>query len=150
VRRREFIAGLGAVASSAPWPLAAHAQQSSKVYRIAWVDPSGPVSDIETDSFMAVHRGTVMRSATRNNVPAITDVAFFAREGGLISYGPNNRDLLRRAAGHVDRILRGTRPADLAVELPTKFEMVINLKAARTFGLTVPLTLQASADEVIE
>jgi putative ABC transport system substrate-binding protein len=104
----------------------------------------------ETDSFMDVHRQTIIRAAARNNVPAINDLAAFAREGGLISYGPSMADLLRRAAGHVDRILRGTPPADLSVELPTKFDMVINVKTAKTLGLIIPETLLATADEVIQ
>jgi putative ABC transport system substrate-binding protein len=103
-----------------------------------------------TDSFMDVHRGTVIASAARNNVPAIFDGSQFARAGGLISYGPNYADIFRRAAGHVDRILRGAKPADLPVEVPTRFDLVINLKTARALGLTIPESFLARADEVIE
>ena len=73
-----------------------------------------------------------------------------ARDGGLLSYGPDNADIFRRAASYVDRILRGANPAELPVQVPIKFERVINLKTAKTLGLTVPLTLQVAADEVIE
>jgi putative tryptophan/tyrosine transport system substrate-binding protein len=102
------------------------------------------------DSFMSIHRGTVISLAARNNVPAIFDFSFAPREGGLISYGINSVDLFRRAATYVDRILRGAKAGDLPVEIPTKFDLVINLKAAKALGLDVPASLQQIADEVIE
>jgi putative ABC transport system substrate-binding protein len=102
------------------------------------------------DSFMSVHRGTIISSAARNDVPATFDVLGFAREGGLMSYGSNANDLFRRSAAYVDRILRGATPGDLPVQLPTKFDLVINLKTAKALGLTVPANLLAIADEVIE
>ena len=102
-----------------------------------------------TDVFMAVHRGSVISAAARNNVPAIFETSF-AREGGLMSYGAIFSDIFRRSASHVDRILRGMKPADLPVEVPVRFALVINLKTAKTLGLTVPPTLLAIADEVIE
>jgi putative tryptophan/tyrosine transport system substrate-binding protein len=105
---------------------------------------------VNSDSFMGVHRGTVISSALRYSIPTIMDYAPFVRDGGLISYGPSNVDMFRRAAGHVDRVLRGAKPADLPVELPTKFEMAINLKTAKTLGIAIPPTLLALADEVIE
>jgi len=105
---------------------------------------------VMADSYMLVHRGTVISSAERNKVPTIFEPSSFAREGGLMSYGVNFADLFRRAGGHVDRILRGAKPSDLPVELPVKFDMVINMKTAKALGLTVPNTLLVSADEVIE
>jgi putative ABC transport system substrate-binding protein len=89
-------------------------------------------------------------AAARNNVPAVYWQSYFARDGGLLSYGPDPVDNWRRAASYVDRILRGAKPADLPVQFPTKFEMVVNLKTAKALGLTVPATLLALADEVIE
>jgi putative tryptophan/tyrosine transport system substrate-binding protein len=88
--------------------------------------------------------------AARNNVPAVYWISAYAREGGLLSYGVDNADIFRRSASYVDRILRGAKPADLPVQLPTKFELVINLKTAKALGLTLPNTLLELADEVIE
>jgi putative ABC transport system substrate-binding protein len=89
-------------------------------------------------------------AAARNNVPAVYFFAFFARDGGLLSYGPDQVDIFRRAATYVDRILRGAQPGDLPVQFPTKFEMVVNLKTAKALGLTVPPSMRLLADEVIE
>jgi putative ABC transport system substrate-binding protein len=89
-------------------------------------------------------------AAARNNVPAVFPQSFFVRGGGLLSYGPDLVDNFRRAASYVDRILHGAKPADLPVQLPTKFEMAVNLKTAKALGLTIPAILQATADEVIE
>jgi putative tryptophan/tyrosine transport system substrate-binding protein len=103
-----------------------------------------------SDSFFSVHRRTLISSAARNNVPVIMDIAIFPKKGGLISYGPSFSDLFRRAATYVDRILSGANPTDLPVEVPTKYEFVINLKTAKALGLTIPETLLATADEVIQ
>jgi len=103
------------------------------------------------DAFTLVHRLKVVLLAARSNVPAIYPWNFVvARYGGLLSYGPDNGDLFLRAAPYVDRILRGTKPADLPVQLPTKFKMAINLKTAKVLGLTVPQSILLRADEVIE
>jgi putative ABC transport system substrate-binding protein len=102
------------------------------------------------DTFTLVHRAPIISAAARNKVPAVYALSYFARDGGLLSYGADLVDPFRRAASYVDRILRGEKPAELPVQLPTKFEMVVNLKTAKALGLTVPLTLQAIADEVIE
>ena len=102
------------------------------------------------DAFMTAHRASIILAAARNNVPAVYPVSYAVREGGLLSYGPDQADNFRRAATYVDRILRGAKPAELPVQLPTKFEMVVNLKAARALGLVVPPSLLLRADEVIE
>jgi len=103
-----------------------------------------------TDSFLGGRRKIRIDAALRYGVPAITDIAEFAKEGGLIAYGPTNTDMFRRAARHVDLILRGAKPADLPVELPTEFKMVINVKTANALSIAVPNALLVSADEVIE
>ena len=105
---------------------------------------------VTADSFTFIHFGTIISSTTRHNVPAIWETRQLAKEGGLISYGADLPDIFRRAASYVDRILRGEKPGDLPVQLPTKFEMVINLKTAKALGLSVPPSLLATADEVIE
>ena len=111
--------------------------------------PNGGV--IVTGSPLAViHRELIIALAARHRLPAVYFYRFFVREGGLISYGPDSIDPYRRAAGYVDRILKGEKPADLPVQAPTKFELAINVKTARTLGLTVPDRLLALADEVIE
>jgi putative ABC transport system substrate-binding protein len=102
------------------------------------------------DVFTVVHRAAIILAVARNNVPAVYPLSVFVRDGGLLSYGVDQVDTYRRAATYVDRILRGAKPGDLPGQFPTKFEMVVNLKTAKALGLTVPLTLQAIADEVIE
>jgi putative ABC transport system substrate-binding protein len=97
-----------------------------------------------------VHRGLLVALALQHKLPAVYYDRYFVLAGGLISYGPDLVDQFRRAAGYVDRILKGENPADLPVQAPTKYELVINLKTAMTLGVTVPQTLLASANEVIE
>jgi putative ABC transport system substrate-binding protein len=100
--------------------------------------------------FISAQRGLVIRSAAKSRLPTVYPYRFHAAEGGLISYGIDLIDTFQRAASYVDRILRGTNPADLPVQQPVKFELLINLKAAKALGLTVSPSLLARADEVIE
>jgi putative ABC transport system substrate-binding protein len=105
---------------------------------------------VAPDPFMNAHRALVMALAARYRLPAIYGFRQFATEGGLISYGPDTGDIVRRSASYVDRILKGEKPAELPVQAPTKFELVINLKTAKAIGLDVPLHIQQLADEAIE
>jgi putative ABC transport system substrate-binding protein len=96
------------------------------------------------------HRSLIIALAARHKLPAIYFQHLFVADGGLISYGPNYLDQYRLAAGYVDRILKGEKPADMPVQAPTKYELVINIKTAKALGITVPPSLLARADEVIE
>jgi putative tryptophan/tyrosine transport system substrate-binding protein len=105
---------------------------------------------VSTSALAVVHRDLIVTLAARHKLPAVYPERSFAAAGGLISYGPNYGDQFRRAAGYVDRILKGEKPADLPVQAPTKYELIINLKTAKALGLTMPQTLLSTADEVIE
>jgi len=105
---------------------------------------------VTADAFMIAQRAPIISAVARNNVPAVYIASGFARDGGLLSYGPDLVDNFRRAAIYVDRILRGEKPGDLPVQFPTKFEMVVNLKTAKALGLAVPPSIMLRADEVIE
>jgi putative tryptophan/tyrosine transport system substrate-binding protein len=105
---------------------------------------------VMSDTSMNVYRKTIYSLAERYRLPTIYPYRFFVAEGGLMSYGVDVPDLLRGAASYVDRMLRGEKANELAVQVPTKFELVINAKTAKTLGLAIPQTLFATADEVIE
>jgi putative ABC transport system substrate-binding protein len=105
---------------------------------------------VNSDAFMVAHRAAIISAAARNNVPAVYNLSYWAREGGLLSYGADQVDIFRRAATYVDRILRGEKPGDLPVQFPTKFEMVVNLKTAKALGLAIPPSIMLRADEVVE
>jgi putative ABC transport system substrate-binding protein len=102
------------------------------------------------DGFTTPHRAPIISAAARHNVPAVYSGSEFARDGGLFSYGVDLVDISRRAATYVDRILRGAKPAELPVQLPTKYEMTLNLKTAKALGLAVPPSILLRANEVIE
>jgi putative ABC transport system substrate-binding protein len=101
-------------------------------------------------AFTDTHRALIISAAARNNVPAVYAQSLFARDGGLLSYGNDEVDLFRRAATYVDSILRGAKPAELPVQLPTKFEMIVNHKTATALGLAIPPSILLRAEEVIE
>jgi len=102
------------------------------------------------DTFLVSQRDRIAQFAIENKLPSVYTFREHVEAGGLIAYSPNYHDLFRRAAGYVDKILKGTKPGELPIEQPTKFDLVINLKTAKAISLTVPLTLQAAANEVIE
>ncbi|MFM9972313.1 MAG: ABC transporter substrate-binding protein [Burkholderiales bacterium] len=105
---------------------------------------------VQQNPFFRENSKQILEPALRHRLPSIFELRGFVDEGGLISYGPNVIDMFRRAAYYVDRILKGTKPADLPVEQPTKFEMVVNLKTAKALGITIPQTVLLQADEVIK
>jgi putative ABC transport system substrate-binding protein len=137
MKRREFI---GVVGGAAVWPLAARAFAGESNGGLIVVP--NPVTITQRERIIAL--------AARHRLPAIYPYKYFVASGGLMSYGVDIADLFRRAASYFDRILRGAKVADLPVQNPTRFELVINLKTAKALGLEVPPALLARADEVIE
>jgi putative tryptophan/tyrosine transport system substrate-binding protein len=147
------LGALQAVASSFGMELSpVGVRDAGEIERVVAAFARGPNGGlIVTGSSLAVsHRNLIVTLAARHQLPAVYAQRYIVTGGGLISYGPDSIDPYRRAAGYVDRILRGEKPADLPVQAPTKYELVINLKTAKTLGLDVPPTLLARADEVIE
>jgi putative ABC transport system substrate-binding protein len=147
-----FLEPLQAVAAASSVQVQpAEIQGSSDVERVIATLPTKSSGLVVIPSvFMSGHRDLIVAAAARHAVPAIYPFRFFATAGGLIAYGADGVDLHSRAASYVDRILKGAKPAELPVQQPTKYELVINLKTAKALGLEVPPTLFAGADEVIE
>ena len=105
---------------------------------------------VTSGAVAAGYRGRIITAAARHQLPAIYPNRFYADDGGLISYGADFTDQFRLAAGYVDRILRGEKPSDMPVQAPTKYQLIVNLRTAKTSGIDVPAVLLARADEVIE
>jgi ABC-type uncharacterized transport system substrate-binding protein len=129
-----------------------NASEPSEVERAIKAFAHAPNSGliVTGSNFAITHRELIIKLASQHKLPTVYPIRFFAAAGGLISYGPDPIDPHRRAAGYIDRILRGEKPADLPVQAPTKYELVINLKAAKAIGLTISPSILARADEVIE
>ena len=111
---------------------------------------SGNGGMIVTSGGTGSRRKLIIGLASRHKLPSVYPYRYYAIDGGLVTYGPNTLDPVRRAAGYVDRILKGEKPADMPVQAPTKYELIVNLKTAKILGLTIPQSLLATADEVIE
>ena len=140
--------GAGARRGGEPHRYARHARDRARHHGLARGPKGGLI--VTANAFGVVHRELIIALAARHQLPAIYPQRLFVTEGGLISYGPNFVDQYQLAARYVDRILKGEKPADLPVQAPTRYELVINLKTAKALGLDVPPTLLARADEVIE
>jgi putative ABC transport system substrate-binding protein len=146
VRRMESaLASLGVETTAMP-------VQNDSDIEAAMMGAAGPGGGLVVipDTYTFERRELIIALAERMHLPAVYGLRYFARSGGLMVYTVDARDLMRRAADYVDRILRGAKPADLPVQLPTKFELIVNLKTAKTLGLEIPPNLLAVADEVIE
>src|SRR6202030_2090500 len=112
--------------------------------------PNGGLIMVGPPSSVALHRDLIIRLAAQHRLPAVDARRFYVTNGGLIAYAPDPVDQFRRAAGYIDRILKGEKPADLPVQAPVKYELVINMKTAKALGIDVPPALLGRADEVIE
>ena len=134
--------------AATPAPIHDASELRNTIASFAAGSPGGLI--VMPSPLTGVNRKRIIESAAEHRLPAIYAFRFFAMSGGLISYGADTADLYRRAAAYVARILKGEKPADLPVQQPTKFELVINLKAAKALGLTIPPSVLARADEVIE
>jgi putative tryptophan/tyrosine transport system substrate-binding protein len=132
------------------FPLAAHdGPEIERAVTAFAAEPNGGLI-VAPHAVTLGNRDLIARLAARHRLPIVYSDRYFAESGGLLSFGNNTADLFRRSATYIDRILKGAKPADLPVQLPTKFELIINLKTAKALGLEVPLWLQQQADEVIE
>ncbi|MFZ2077011.1 MAG: ABC transporter substrate-binding protein [Xanthobacteraceae bacterium] len=133
-------------------PIVAPVRSPSEIERVIGDLTREPDSGLVLlpDIFLLVNRKQVMTLAERHKLPVVYWVGAYAKEGGLLGYGPDYPDLFRRSASYVDRILKGEKPSNLPVQVPTKFELVINLKTAKALGLDVSLSLQQRADRVVE
>jgi putative tryptophan/tyrosine transport system substrate-binding protein len=146
----EAIQGVARVARVEARPINMHDESGIKRDVAAFADSGSGGLIITSSGLSVVHRDLIIELASRYKLPSVYYARSFATRGGLISYGSNRIDSFRRAAGYVDRILKGEKPADLPVQAPTTYELVINLKTAKALSLTVPTTLLSSANEVIE
>ena len=131
-------------------PVHSDAEIETAIIALGREPGGGLVVITDAFTFTWVHRAPIISAAARNNVPAVYRDSFFVEGGGLLSYGFDEVDTFRRAASYVDRILRGAKPGDLPVQLPTTFEMVVNRKTATALGLAIPPSIMLRADEVIE
>jgi putative ABC transport system substrate-binding protein len=148
-----YVASINTAASSLRIPLTvARTTDDAEVEKLvaAFAEPPNGGLIVPPGPFANVHRKTILKVAALHRLPVVYPWRYFVVDGGLMSYGPDLLDMHRRAASYVDRILKGANPADLPIQGPTKFELVINLKTAKALGLDVPLHLQQLADEVIE
>jgi putative ABC transport system substrate-binding protein len=148
VKRRDLIKFVGSAAAA--WPLAARAQteRMRRIGVLTNLQENDPESKSRNTAFL--HHRLIVTLAAKHKLPAVYFNRFFVIAGGLISYGNDFLDQYRQAARYVDRILKGEKPADLPVQAPTKYELVVNRKTANALGLDIPPTLLARADEVIE
>jgi putative tryptophan/tyrosine transport system substrate-binding protein len=133
-----------------PIPSPVHNPEEIESALTAIAKESGGGLVVMPDTFLTVNRNQIIKSVAQNRTPAIYPYRYFVTDGGMLSYGINSPDILRRSAEYISRIIKGEKPADLPVQVPVKFELIINRRAFQALGLTVPQTLIATADEVIE